>query len=174
MIICQQILIQEWSSFSKQKLQETADVNSVKIFYTNWGVLTTRTLWGQFWTLPQTEPPTSAGRICGQWVCTACCSRRLPMRSQEDWCTQTPGSHTAECEVLEHSHLSLSPTLHVVPEHLSKEKVSVVHVSIFNSERHWLYICWWIKFFYAYVWLEETGFFVNVTVYEISYIFTAF
>lgn len=130
MIICQQILIQEWSSFSKQKLQETADVNSVKIFYTNWGVLTTRTLWGQFWTLPQTEPPTSAGRICGQWVCTACCSRRLPMRSQEDWCTQTPGSHTAECEVLEHSHLSLSPTLHVVPEHLSKEKVSVVHVSI--------------------------------------------
>lgn len=130
MIICQQILIQEWSSFSKQKLQETADVNSVKIFYTNWGVLTTRTLWGQFWTLPQTEPPTSAGQICGQWVCTACCSRRLPMRSQEDWCTQTPGSHTAECEVLEHSHLSLSPTLHVVPEHLSKEKVSVVHVSI--------------------------------------------
>lgn len=130
MIICQQILIQEWSSFSKQKLQETADVNSVKNFYTNWGVLTTRTLWGQFWTLPQTEPPTSAGRICGQWVCTACCSRRLPMRSQEDWCTQTPGSHTAECEVLEHSHLSLSPTLHVVPEHLSKEKVSVVHVSI--------------------------------------------
>lgn len=152
MIICQQILIQEWSSFSKQKLQETADVNSVKIFYTNWGVLTTRTLWGQFWTLPQTEPPTSAGRICGQWVCTACCSRRLPMRSQEDWCTQTPGSHTAECEVLEHSHLSLSPTLHVVPEHLSKEKVSVVHVSISVKDIDFTFVDELSFFIHMYDW----------------------
>lgn len=152
MIICQQILIQEWSSFSKQKLQETADVNSVKIFYTNWGVLTTRTLWGQFWTLPQTEPPTSAGRICGQWVCTACCSRRLPMRSQEDWCTQTPGSHTAECEVLEHSHLSLSPTLHVVPEHLSKEKVSVVHVSISVKDIDFTFVDELSFFMHMYDW----------------------
>lgn len=152
MIICQQILIQEWSSFSTQKLQETADVNSVKIFYTNWGVLTTRTLWGQFWTLPQTEPPTSAGRICGQWVCTACCSRRLPMRSQEDWCTQTPGSHTAECEVLEHSHLSLSPTLHVVPEHLSKEKVSVVHVSISVKDIDFTFVDELSFFMHMYDW----------------------
>lgn len=152
MIICQQILIQEWSSFSKQKLQETADVNSVKILYTNWGVLTTRTLWGQFWTLPQTEPPTSAGRICGQWVCTACCSRRLPMRSQEDWCTQTPGSHTAECEVLEHSHLSLSPTLHVVPEHLSKEKVSVVHVSISVKDIDFTFVDELSFFMHMYDW----------------------
>lgn len=152
MIICQQILIQEWSSFSKQKLQETADVNSVKNFYTNWGVLTTRTLWGQFWTLPQTEPPTSAGRICGQWVCTACCSRRLPMRSQEDWCTQTPGSHTAECEVLEHSHLSLSPTLHVVPEHLSKEKVSVVHVSISVKDIDFTFVDELSFFMHMYDW----------------------
>lgn len=152
MIICQQILIQEWSSFSKQKLQETADVNSVKHFYTNWGVLTTRTLWGQFWTLPQTEPPTSAGRICGQWVCTACCSRRLPMRSQEDWCTQTPGSHTAECEVLEHSHLSLSPTLHVVPEHLSKEKVSVVHVSISVKDIDFTFVDELSFFMHMYDW----------------------
>lgn len=152
MIIGQQILIQEWSSFSKQKLQETADVNSVKIFYTNWGVLTTRTLWGQFWTLPQTEPPTSAGRICGQWVCTACCSRRLPMRSQEDWCTQTPGSHTAECEVLEHSHLSLSPTLHVVPEHLSKEKVSVVHVSISVKDIDFTFVDELSFFMHMYDW----------------------
>lgn len=154
MIICQQILIQEWSSFSKQKLQETADVNSVKIFYTNWGVLTTRTLWGQFWTLPQTEPPTSAGRICGQWVCTACCSRRLPMRSQEDWCTQTPGSHTAECEVLEHSHLSLSPTLHVVPEHLSKEKVSVVHVSISVKDIDFTFVDELSFFMHMYDWMK--------------------
>lgn len=154
MIICQQILIQEWSSFSKQKLQETAEVNSVKIFYTNWGVLTTRTLWGQFWTLPQTEPPTSAGRICGQWVCTACCSRRLPMRSQEDWCTQTPGSHTAECEVLEHSHLSLSPTLHVVPEHLSKEKVSVVHVSISVKDIDFTFVDELSFFMHMYDWMK--------------------
>lgn len=154
MIICQQILIQEWSSFSKQKLQETADVNSVKILYTNWGVLTTRTLWGQFWTLPQTEPPTSAGRICGQWVCTACCSRRLPMRSQEDWCTQTPGSHTAECEVLEHSHLSLSPTLHVVPEHLSKEKVSVVHVSISVKDIDFTFVDELSFFMHMYDWMK--------------------
>lgn len=111
------IVRNSWCKFSKKN-------------YTNWGVLKIQTLWGQFWTLPQTEPPTSAGRICGQWVCTACCSHRSPMRSQEDWHTQTPRSHTAECEVWEHSHPSLSPTLHVVPEHLSKEKVSVLHVSI--------------------------------------------
>lgn len=133
--------------------------------YTNWGVLKTRTLWGQFWILRQTEPPTSAGRICGRWVCTACCSRRSPKRSQEDWRIQTPGSHTAECEVWEHSHPSLSPTLHVVPEHLSKEKVSGVHLSISVKNIDFTFVAesnFKVSTFYAYVLLEETvGFFKN-------------
>lgn len=142
------IVRNSWCKFSKKN-------------YTNWGVLKIQTLWGQFWTLPQTEPPTSAGRICGRWVCTACCSRRSPMRSQEDWRTQTPGSHTAECEVWEHSHPSLSPTLHVVPEHLSKEKVSVLHVSISVKNIDFTFVDELnfkvsIFFAYMYVWLEET------------------
>lgn len=147
--------------------------------YTNWGVLKTRTLWGQFWILPQTEPPTSVGRICGRWVCTACCSHRSPKRSQEDWRTPTPGSHTGECEVWEHSHPSLSPTLHVVPEHLSKEKVSgyiyrfqwktlILHLLLNQISKFQL-------FMHMYCWKKLLVFFkINIIVYNISYIFTAF